>query len=87
MESTLLLITSARDGFSKGTLEDKRRILMTLGSNPVLTDRLLGIQEHFWLEPIKKNKPILTEMYEKVRTSPQQMKKTSEEAIIQFWCG
>lgn len=87
VESTLLLITSARDGFSKGTLEDKRRILMTIGSDPILTDKQLGIKEHFWLVPIKENKPTLTEMYQKVRTSPQQMKNASEEAIIQFWCG
>ena len=52
-----------------------------------LTDGRLSFEEYFWLQPIKKNKLLLTDMLNKVRTAPQQMKNASEEALCQSWLG
>ena len=45
------------------------------------------LEEYFWLQPIKKDKQILIDKLEKVRTSSQQMKNASEEAVYKHWCG
>ncbi len=86
MESTLSTLVSARDSFNKGTLEDKRRILKLIGSDPVLTDKKLGLKEHYWVKPIRENISALTEKPNSVRTSQQQIKNASNEAKYQSWC-
>ena len=82
--TTLAQLTSATEKFNNGTLEDKKQVLSALGSNgakrhpyPILTDGRLSLEEYFWLQPIKKDKQILIEKLEKVRTSSQQMKNAS----------
>ena len=85
--TTLTQLTSATEKFNNGTLEDKKQVLSALGSNPILTDGRLSLEEYFWLQPIKKDKQILIDKLEKVRTSSQQMKNASEEAVYQHWCG
>ncbi len=86
VESTLSTLVHARDSFGKSTLEDKRRILSLIGSDPVLTDKKLCLKEHYWVKPIRENISILTEKMNSVRTNPQQMKNASNEAKYQLWC-
>ena len=78
METTLSGPTSATEKFNNGTLEDEKRVLPALGSNPILTDGRLSLEEYFWLQPIKKDKQILIDKLEKVRTSSQQMKNAAK---------
>ena len=85
--TTLTGLTSATGRFNNGALEDKKQVLSALGSNPILTDGRLSLEEHFWLQPIKKDKQTLIDKLEKVRTSSGQMKNASEEAVYQHWCG
>ena len=85
--TTLQQLESITEKFNKGGIADKRRVLSALGSNPILTDRKLSLEEHFWLQPIKKNKTQILDEIKKVRTLPQQMKNASEEAIYQSWLG
>ena len=87
MGTTLSGPTSATEKFNNGTLEDEKRVLSALGSNPILTDGRLSLEEYFWLQPIKKDKQILIDKLEKVRTSSGQIKNASEEAVYQHWCG
>ena len=84
---TLTQLTSATEKFNDGTLEDKKQVLSALGSNPILTEGRLSLEEYFWLQPIKKDKQILIDKLEKVRTASQQMKNVSEETVYQHWCG
>ena len=67
--------------------EEKRQIIFALGSDPILTDGRLTLKEHFWLQPIRKNKSTLTDKAEQVRTSSEQRKKASFEALYTTWCG
>lgn len=85
--TTLAGLTSATERFNNGTLEDKKQFLSALGSNPILTDGRLSLEEYFWLQPIKKDKRTLIDKLEKVRTSSGQIKNASEEAVYQHWCG
>ena len=87
MGTTLTQLTSATEKFNNGTLEDKKQVLSALGSNPILTDGKLSLEEYFWLQSIKKNKQVLIDELEKVRTAPEQMKNASEEAVYQHCCG
>ena len=84
--TTLTQLTSATKKFNNGTLEDKKQVLSALGSNPILTDGRLSLEEYFWLQPIKKERKALIDELEKVRTAPQQMKNASEEAVYTHWC-
>lgn len=85
--TTLTQLTSATEKFNNGTLEDKKQVLSALGSNSILTDGRLSLEEYFWLQPIKKDKQILIDKLEKVRTASGQMKNASEEAVYTDWCG
>lgn len=86
VESTLSTLVYARDSFGKSTLEDKRRILSLIGSDPVLTDKKLCLKEHYWVKPIRENISTLTEKPISVRTDQQQIKNASNEAKYQSWC-
>ena len=87
MGTTLTQLTSATEKFNNGTLEDKKQVLSALGSDPILTDGRLSLEGYIWLQPIKKDKQILIDKLEKVRTASQQMKNVSEETVYQHWCG
>lgn len=52
--TTLTQLTSAKDKFNNGTLEDKKQVLSALGSNPILTDGRLSFEEYFWLTTDKE---------------------------------
>lgn len=86
VESTLSTLVSARDNFNKGTLEDKRRILKLIGSDPILTEKKVGLTVHYWVKEIGDCKQALTEKPISVRTAPQQIKNASNEAKYQSWC-
>lgn len=86
VESTLCTLVSARDNFNKGTLNDKKRILKIIGSNPILTDRKLSLTEHYWVKPIRETVHKLTEKEDSVRTDSQQIKNASNEAKNTLWC-
>ena len=86
MGTAFVQLASATEKSNNGTLEDKKQVLFALGSNPILIDEKLSLEEYFWLQPIKKNKQILIGELEKVRTAPQQMKNASEEAVYRHWC-
>lgn len=83
--TTLEALNSVTERFNKGGIADKRRVLSALGSNPILTDKKLSLEEHFWLQPIKENKAQILDEIEKVRTLPQQIKNASYEAVYQLW--
>ena len=85
--TTLEQLDSVTEKFNKSGIADKRRTLSALGSSLILTDKKLSLEEHFWLQPIKKNKAQIIDEIEKVQTLPQQMKNASEEAIYQSWLG
>ena len=85
--TTLEALNSVTERFNKGGIADKRRVLSALGSNPILTDKKISLEEHFWLQPIKENKAQILDEIEKVRTLPQQMKNASYEAVYQLWLG
>lgn len=87
IESTLVRLTNADDKFKAGSLDDKRKIISAIGSNPTLTDKKLSLNVYFWLQPIAKAKEKLTENKELARTPHQQMKNTSEEGIYHLWLG
>ena len=57
--SVILFRKYAADWFSRGTDEDKRLILQTVGSNCVLKDRKVSIEARFPFKPIEKNDGIL----------------------------
>lgn len=86
VESTLSTLLHARDNFNNGTLEDKRYILKAIGSNPILTEKKIGLTPYYWVEEIKKCKNNLTESEVLVRTNPEQIEKASNEAKYQSWC-
>lgn len=86
VESTLSVLVSARDKFSSGTLEDKRHILSLLGSDPILTEKKIGLKVHYWVKEIGDCKQALTEKPILVRTGQQQIKNASEKAKYQSWC-
>ena len=83
--TTLQKLSTITDDFNKGSISDKRRVLSALGSNPILIDKKLVLEEHFWLRPIKEGKAQIEEKLIQVRTLPQQMKNASNEAIYQLW--
>ncbi len=87
IESTLVRLTNAQDKFQAGSLDDKRKIISAIGSNPTLTDKKLNLNIYFWLKPIVEAKEKLTDNKELVRTSLQQIKNASEEGFYQFWLG
>lgn len=85
--TVLHTLSTASNDFNNGNICQKRMILSTLGSNPTLTDGILHIDECFWLKPIKDNKDSIIREVEKVRTSPQQIKKDPFGASFKSWLG
>ena len=85
--TVLRTLSTASDDFNNRDIHTKRMILFTLGSNPTLKDGLLHIEECFWLKPIKDNKEKIINDIEKVRTSPQQIKKTLLGLLLKHGWG
>ncbi len=62
-ERTLHFATYARRSFAKGTLDEKREILLTLGSNCAVKEKKLFIEAFEWLTIIEKQYPPLQEEF------------------------
>lgn len=82
---TLDKLNNATDNFVSGDFGARRDILLAIGYNPILLDKKLLITPNEWMKPIKNELPALKVSLEKVRTDPQQFRKSSKEAIIASW--
>ena len=85
--STLEKLTDASQKFAEGDILAKKDILLAIGQNPVLYEGKLQITPYEWLKPIKQNIKSIRQELNEVRTLPQQIQKTSEEAIRLKWQG
>lgn len=87
VERTLTYLTNAKERYAASDVSTKRMILQAIGSNPALTEKVINIEPHYWVEPIadfiKKSK----EEAEKVRNTNLQIKNSLKQAEIEQWCG
>lgn len=82
---TLEKLNNVTHNFTSGDFGARRDILLAIGYNPILLDKKLLITPNEWMKPIKNELPALKVSLEKVRTDPQQLRKSSKEAIIANW--
>ena len=62
-EKTFDFATYARKAFLMGDTHTKREIVMALGSNPIIKDKIFRIEANKWLQPIGENYHALKEEY------------------------
>lgn len=74
--------TYAKVKFANGTLDIKRDILRTLGTNLTLKDGHLSITPNEWLIPIGEQYPDIEAAYRRVRTNKKASAKELEEALV-----
>ena len=89
-ERAFLFSREAKERFETGTLEDKREILVALGSNLVLRDKKLRIQLEKPLLFIQESLPALRSEkrpFEPLETCLPIHKNDGREAVIPVWCG
>jgi hypothetical protein len=86
MSNTFLRLTGATNKFANGEFTDKKEILLAIGQNPLLLDGKLSITPDEWLIPVKQNAKRFRGEIERVRTMPEQMKKSLLEALSVEWC-
>lgn len=88
-EQTFNFAVHARRKFTEGSLEEKRQVLSSLGSNLVLTDKNLAIQP---LEPFRliagrlAGKPEMVQMLEPEEVTDIPVDKKPIHPILQDWC-
>ena len=87
-EKTFDFATYAQMNFRKADLKGRREILIDLGSNPIISDKILHIDSHKWLVPISEQYPAIKEAY--LRLEPMKRHDTSinNEAlqpILESW--
>jgi len=87
MSDTFLKLTGATNKFVNGEFADKKEILLAIGQNPILLDGKLTITPDEWLIPVKNNAKRFRSELDKVKTCPQQIKKSLLEALRCEWCG
>ncbi len=87
MSGTFLKLTGATNKFVNGEFADKKEILLAIGQNPVLLDGKLTITSDEWLIPVKNNAKRFRSELDKVKTCPQQIKKSLLEALRCEWCA
>ncbi|HYV90926.1 MAG TPA: recombinase family protein [Chitinophagales bacterium] len=88
-EKTFHFATYARQGFVAGTLNDKREILSSLGSNYNVKDKILNIEAAEWLIPIEKDYPTLEAEYREIELKKNVSVEERNEvlnSIRQRWC-
>lgn len=88
VEKAFNFATYARIHFRDGSLEKKREILTTLGTNIVLEDNTLSLEVNEWLVPISRDYPEVEAAYLKVRTNKKaSLTDGSEEMlpILESW--
>lgn len=72
----------ARVHFNNGSLEKKREILMTLGTNIILKDNEMSLEINEWLVPIGEGYPEIEKRYLKVRTNKNASLTDGSEAML-----
>jgi site-specific DNA recombinase len=87
MSDTFLKLTGANAKFVNGEFADKKEILLAIGQNPILLNGKLSITPDEWLIPIKQNAKRFNSELDRVKTMPQQMKKSLLQALSLEWCG
>jgi site-specific DNA recombinase len=86
MSDMFLKLTGATTKFADGSFSDKKEILLAIGQNPVLLNGKVQITPDEWLIPIKNNASRFRSELDKVKTMPEQMKKSLLEALRVEWC-
>ena len=87
---TLEFAAYAKYNFEHGSLEDKRKVLIGLGSNPVLKDGILQIVPNKFLEPIKSGYAEVEAEYQQVITDEKLSTKQKNERlqpVFSKWSG
>lgn len=77
-ENLFSFAQTARQRFEVGSLEDKRNILSCLGSNLLLTDKILNIH-------VDKNLAILKNLAPEVQDLHNRLEPTQSKAPQRFW--
>ncbi len=80
-ENTFNFATYARKAFLTGGLELKKEILMALGEQPIIKDKILSIKPNEWLIPIKNNYPALEKEYLGLELGKKPVNKAKMEAV------
>ena len=78
----------AKEAFTKGNIETKKKIAMALGSNWTLMDKKLRVSPSKWLVPIEKGYPALEREYfrfEPIKNKVSTAKNAMLESIKQNW--
>jgi site-specific DNA recombinase len=75
----------AKEDFDSDSDERKRSVLAQLGERLVYVDGQVFIKPIKYLQPVLNTKAAMEAELERVRTLPQQIQKTSFEALIQSW--
>lgn len=89
-ERTFNFATYAHKAFLFGDLAAKKEIVMALGQNFEIKDRLLQFEANKWLQPIAEDYPAMASEYEKVRTADDTSGKAKTAAIAGIrsnWLG
>ena len=81
-ERVINFATYAHGNFIKGDYEVKKKILLGLGSNFILKDGKLKIEDAEWLIPIKENYKVLETEYLKFELDETLSQKEKEGALV-----
>ena len=87
-EDAFNFATYARHNFANGSLQEKREILSSLGSNPTLKDGKLSITAFEWFQKIKTGYEPLEKQYLRLEPHLNHMnkrQKASFEALSTQW--
>lgn len=88
---TLERLCSASENFRDDDFGTRRQILLAIGRNPVLTDKMVSIEPNPWVIPIKDKLPQLKSELSQVETvGPIKKNKSSldrERSLVSSWCG
>lgn len=87
---TFEFATYAKYNFEHGSLEDKRKVLIGIGSNPILKDGILTIEPNKFLEPIRIGYADIEAEYDKVITDEKLSTKQKNERlqpVLSQWSG
>ena len=80
-EKTFDFATYARVNFKRADLKGKREILIDLGSNPIINDKILHIDSYKWLVPIIEQYPAIEEAYLRLEPMKRHGTSTNNEAL------
>ena len=89
-ERSFMFAAYARKAFLRGTLDQKREILETLGQNPTIKDRIFNIEAPEWLVPIGEKYPELEAEYLRLELDKSPLSAREIAALYDLrlrWCG